>query len=269
MLIKESELRKIIYHELFNNEFKINETFYYELNNRLLNESFMQDVKSKIGKLGIAGLTFLSLSTSALGNPTNNQISNNYNEQNPIQAQIASNAEEMAIIQIMLRRNCSREQAKIIHDKTQAFLAGQEDYTDEQENIFDVIKKPSKLKTKVNQEAKADMLKAHENMMNSYREQQEEIRSNNKNIENNPFTVLNDPNISHEDSRYVFASASFNAIIDKFLLDSAADLESGNLEQVNNATERAKNASSLKFSGEFKNEKELQTYLRTGSLPSK
>ena len=81
----------------------------------------------------------------------------------------------------------------------------------------------------------------------------------NQNIKDNPFTVLNDPNISHEDSRYVFASVSFNSIIDKFLLDSAADLESGNLENVSDAAKRAKKASLLKFSGEFKNAKELQT----------
>lgn len=270
MLLKESELRRIIRHELYNNEFKINETFYYELNNRLLSEGFMQDVKSKIGRLGIAGLTFLSLTTSALGNPTSNQIPDNSQEK-AFKAQIPDSAEELAIIKTMISNNCSRDDAIIIYKRNQALIKAQGEYLDEQEDIYNALKEPTRLKTRASKEAKAAMLKANKEMMDSYSEQQKEIRSNNQNIEDNPFTVLNDPNISHTDSRYVFASVSFNAIIDKFLLDSAADLESGvkSLEEVNNAAERAKKASSLKFSGEFKNEKELITYLRTGSLPSK
>ena len=102
MLITESELRSIVRQTLSDNKFKINETFYYELNNRLLNEGFMQDVKSKIGRLGITGLTFLSLTSSALGSPTNNQLPNN-KENTAFTAQIADNAEELAIIGIMLK----------------------------------------------------------------------------------------------------------------------------------------------------------------------
>jgi len=269
MLIKESVLRRIIHHELFNNEFKINETFYYELNNRLLNESFMQDVKSKIGRLGIAGLTFLSLTTSALGNPTSNQIPNDSKITKDLEKQIVNNVEETAIIQIMAHRNCDRNEAEIIHKKNKAFFKEREKYIEEQEEIFKALKNPASLNTQVNRETKAAMRRAHEKMMKGYSEQQKEIRENNKNIEDNPFTVLNDPNISHEDSRYVFASVSFNAIIDKFLLDSAADLESGNYKNVNTAAERAQIASSLKFSGKFRNAKELLAYLKTGSLPSK
>jgi hypothetical protein len=65
MLLAENQVRKVIRKTIVENNYRINERFYRQLERNLINEGFLQDLASKIGRMGVEGLAILSLASFA------------------------------------------------------------------------------------------------------------------------------------------------------------------------------------------------------------
>tara|TARA_B000000557_G_C20803017_1_gene456424 strand:+ start:1511 stop:2329 length:819 start_codon:yes stop_codon:yes gene_type:complete len=272
MLLEESILRNIIRKSLHENNFIINEDFYYNLNNNILIEISMQKLKNKAKRLSMIGLLGLCFSNLAVAKETNSvDHSPGVNKENTNDQENAYHAfMETAIIKLMITKNISRNEAIKLFNKQM------KDLEELKVNTRQAVKKFN---------AVTGVYKGHEeNVKNtnklsdsqtkelrqSYKSQEEAEAEKNRKIKNKPFSVLNDPKIKKTDSRYVKAVYEYNSVINNYLFNISSSFEdTKSISDLNKKTQRAVDAKNLMFKGVFADKAELNSYLNNGNLPSR
>ena len=72
MLLTENQVRRVIRKTIVQNNYRVNERFYRQLNKNLMYETFMQDLARDFGNYGLKGAAMLALTSLGLNasNPT-------------------------------------------------------------------------------------------------------------------------------------------------------------------------------------------------------
>ncbi len=254
MLIKESVLRNIIRQTLIKNNFQINELFYDELNDKIINEGFMQKIKEKLGIGGLAAFTFIN-SLISTGEASAKQL-------NP-EALEESIADE-AIKKIMNEKGVGYEEAREIWSN-EALESGEEQHL-KGKKMFDTFQ------GKIRGDAK-DRRVAFKSTINSlrdaYNKSQKEAHERSKKLGKNPYLRLKGlKKVDSKNSDQVMANYNYENIITNFLLQISTEYELNyDINQLQKGTKNANVAKKLKSSGIIKNSEELVEFLETGNLP--